>query len=51
MQEKQITIKTTPKVKRLLRLAAAYTDEKQYQVLERLLELEVDKVRPHAVKD
>lgn len=37
MMTSQITIKTTPKARRLLRMVAAQTGEKQYQVLERLL--------------
>jgi len=45
MSEAQITIKTTPKAKHLLRLIAAQTGEKQYQVLERLLSRELAKVQ------
>jgi hypothetical protein len=39
-----ITIKTTKKALELLRLLAAYTGEKQYAILERLLQAELKKV-------
>lgn len=36
----QVTIKTTPKAKSLIRLVSALSGEKQYELLERLLEAE-----------
>jgi hypothetical protein len=45
MNTPQITIKTTPKAKQLLRLIAAHTGEKQYQALERLLSRELTKLQ------
>lgn len=39
-----ITIKTTRKALQLLRLIAAYTGEKQYAILERVLQAELHKV-------
>ena len=41
-----VTIKTSPKALKLIRLVSAYTSEKQYQLLERLLEAEL---REHKV--
>ena len=40
MPESLITTKVTPSTLRLLRLVAAHTGEKQYEVLLRLLEAE-----------
>jgi hypothetical protein len=47
---KQITIKTTEKAQRLLRLIAASTGEKQYEVLERLLDAELKGIQNSAHK-
>jgi hypothetical protein len=44
MSIKQITIKTTAKALRMLRLIAAHTGERQYAVLERLLQKELQRV-------
>ena len=41
MNAPMITIKTTKKALQLLRLIAAYTGEKQYAILERLLQQEL----------
>lgn len=40
MKNELITTKITPKALRLVRLISALTDEKQYEVLERVLEQE-----------
>jgi hypothetical protein len=40
MRTPQVTIKTTPTAQQLLRMIAAQTSEKQYQVLERVLHQE-----------
>jgi len=45
MAENLITAKITPKALRLLRLIAALTGEKQYEVLERLLEKEAARLQ------
>jgi hypothetical protein len=45
MSEQQITIKTTRTAQKFLRLIAAHTGEKQYQVLERLLSKEWAKLQ------
>lgn len=44
MNSCMITIKTTKKALQLLRLLAAHTGEKQYAILERLLQQELTKV-------
>lgn len=44
MNSGMITIKTTKKALQLLRLIAAHTGEKQYVILERLLQQELKKV-------
>jgi hypothetical protein len=44
MNSVMITIKTTKKALQLLRLIAAHTGEKQYVILERLLQHELKKV-------
>jgi hypothetical protein len=44
MEYEMITIKTTKKALQLLRLIAAHTGEKQYAILERLLQNELTKV-------
>lgn len=44
MNSAMITIKATKKALQLLRLIAAYTGEKQYAILERLLQQELKKV-------
>ena len=44
MDSRMITIKTTKKALQLLRLIAAHTGEKQYTILERLLQQELRKV-------
>lgn len=41
---KQKTIKTTEKAHKLIKLVCAHTGETQYQLLERLLQAELDKV-------
>jgi hypothetical protein len=51
MAEPQITTKTTRKAHQLLRLIAAMTGEKQYQVLERLLTEEWDKLQDQQQQD
>jgi hypothetical protein len=38
MAQEQVTIKTSPKAKNLIRLVSAMSGEKQYELLERLLE-------------
>lgn len=48
---KFITIKTTPQVLKALRLIAAYTGEKQYQVLERLLGVEIQCIEEKGKND
>lgn len=40
MKQEQVTIKTTVKARELLRVVCALTGQKQYEVMERLLELE-----------
>ena len=40
-----VTIKTSAEVRRLLRLIAAMAEERQYEVLERLLRAEVARLR------
>lgn len=42
MNKKPITIKTSPEALKLLRLIAAHTGERQYQILERLLKIELE---------
>jgi hypothetical protein len=42
---KLITIKTTPRVLQMLRLIAALTGKKQYEVLERLLLAELKRIQ------
>jgi hypothetical protein len=44
MNSRMITIKTTKKALQLLRLLAAHTGEKQYAILERLLQHELTKI-------
>jgi hypothetical protein len=51
MMTAQVTIKTTHEARRLLRMIAAQTGEKQYQVLERLLGDEWDCLRDDARRD
>jgi hypothetical protein len=45
MDSPLITIKTSKKALQMLRLIAAHTGEKQYAVLERLLQKELTKVQ------
>jgi len=45
MSTRQITIKTTPAALQLLRVIAAHTGEKQYEVLERVLRQELAKLQ------
>lgn len=40
-----ISIKTSTKTLRLVRLISGYTGEKHYEITERLLEIEFEKVR------
>jgi hypothetical protein len=47
---RQVTIKTSPEALRLLRLVAALTGEKQYEVLERLLEKETSRLEKRKKK-
>ena len=44
MNNKFQTIKTTENALKMLRLIAAHTGEKQYEVLERLLKIELSKL-------
>ena len=44
MKAEQITIKATPKSLSLLRQIAAITGDKQYKILERILEIELAKI-------
>lgn len=44
MEKRFITIKTTPEALKLLRLIAAYTGERQYKILERLLKRELSSI-------
>jgi len=46
MAQEQVTIKTSTKAKNLIRLVAALSGEKQYQLLERLLEAEKERLLP-----
>lgn len=43
-----VTIKTSPDARRLLRIVAAMTGEKQFEVLERLLRAEEARLREQA---
>lgn len=45
MNTPQITIKTTPKAQQMLRLIAAHSGKKQYEVLERLLRKELTRLQ------
>ena len=40
-----ITIKATPEALRMLRLIAAYTGDKQYKILERVLGKELERIQ------
>ncbi len=42
--QRQTTLKTSPEALRLLRIVAAMTNEKQYEVLERLLKAELNRL-------
>jgi hypothetical protein len=44
MREQSITTKISPRVLRLLRMIAASTGEKQYEVLSRVLEAEAKRL-------
>lgn len=44
MENKSITIKTTVEALKMLRLISALTGEKQYEILERLLKAELQKI-------
>jgi len=43
--EKLITTKMTPEALRLIRIIAAMTGEKQYEVLERILKVELERLQ------
>jgi hypothetical protein len=43
--EKLITTKITPEALRLIRIIAAMTSEKQYEVLERVLKAELERLQ------
>ncbi len=45
MEIKQVTVKTTLKARNYIRLIAALTGEKQYEVMERLLEKEKERLQ------
>ena len=45
MKTKLITIKTSEKAHQLLRIISAYTGETHYQVLERILAKELERVQ------
>lgn len=47
MKSEQITIKATPKSLSLLRQIAALTGDKQYKILDRLLEHELKKINKY----